>query len=191
MKKALSWLDKNFEPILMAVLFYLMTILVSGQVVLRFVFNSGFSWGEEVSRFIFVWLMYFSISYATRNHRHINVTFVIKKLNEKAQKIMMIIVDFLFLVFSVAMFVSTIKICQSVIEYNDRAVTVDVSMNAIYGAGLVGFILIVLRVFQGIIWKFRNFKEPIEYFENSDGKYTGSNDICFMNTKDEARKEEA
>lgn len=188
MKKVFAWLDKNFEPVLMTVLFYAMTALVTLQVILRFVFNSGFAWGEEVSRFIFVWLMYFSISYTTRNHRHIKVTFLVGKLNEKLQKIVMIIVDFLFVGFSTVVFMSAIRICQSVIEYNDRAVTIDVSMNIIYGAGLVGFAIMMIRLIQGIVWKFKNFSKSLEYFENHTGVYTGANDICFM-PKDCVKKE--
>ncbi|SKC36349.1 TRAP transporter small permease [Maledivibacter halophilus] len=187
MKKVFAWVDKNFEPVLMTVLFYSMTILVTLQVVLRFVFNSGFSWGEEVSRFIFVWLMYFSISYTTRNHRHIKVSFLVNKFNEKVQKIIMLIVDFLFLIFSSVIFISAIKICQSVIEYNDRAVTIDVSMNIIYGAGFIGFALMIIRLIQGILWKFKNFSRSLEYFENYTGIYTGAKEICFMPREKEVK----
>ncbi len=191
MKKIFSWLDKNFEPLIMVVLFYAIMILLTTQVFLRFVFSAGFAWGEEVSRFMFVWLMYFSISYATRNHRHINITFLRNILNNKGQKIIMIVVDFLFLFFSVGMFVSAIKITQSVAKFNDKATTVDVSMNIIYGAGLVGFALIIIRIIQGIIWKFKNFSGKLHYFENRLGKYSGANQICFINKKDETKKEEA
>lgn len=38
----------------MAVLFYLMLGLITTEVVLRFIFDSGLSWLEEVSRYLFV-----------------------------------------------------------------------------------------------------------------------------------------
>ncbi|MGL4282334.1 TRAP transporter small permease [Eubacterium aggregans] len=82
-KKGLSWLDVNFEPILMSALFYIMTILIVVQVGLRYFLGIGLSWGEELSRIIFVWLMYFAISYATRNQRHIRVSFLANKTPEK------------------------------------------------------------------------------------------------------------
>ena len=47
MKKTLRWLDVNFEAILMVLFFSLMILLVTVQVVLRFIFKTGFSWGEE------------------------------------------------------------------------------------------------------------------------------------------------
>ena len=74
MKKFLRWLDINFEPLCMTVMFYLMSGLMVLQVILRFAFHTGFAWGEEVSRFIFVWLVFLSIPYAVRNARHIALT---------------------------------------------------------------------------------------------------------------------
>ena len=62
MKKFLRWLDINFEPLCMTVMFYLMSGLMVLQVILRFAFHTGFAWGEEVSRFIFVWLVFLSSS---------------------------------------------------------------------------------------------------------------------------------
>ena len=53
MKKTLRWLDVNFEAILMVLFFSLMILLVTVQVVLRFIFKTGFSWGEEVARLLF------------------------------------------------------------------------------------------------------------------------------------------
>lgn len=180
MKKIIKWLDVNAEPVIMSFLFYAMTLLVTLQVILRFGFQSGFSWGEEVARFIFVWLMFISFSYVTRSQRHIKVTFIAKKLSEKAQKVLMILNDFLFLGFMLSILVAGIKVTQSVVKYGDMAVTIKVSMNIIYGAGLVGFIFMAIRIIQSIIWKFKNFSCSIEKFENYGGVYNGANDICFF-----------
>ncbi|WP_164985161.1 TRAP transporter small permease [Ammoniphilus sp. CFH 90114] len=180
MKSLLVWLDRNFEPIVMSVLFYAMMILITVQVLLRFGFNTGFSWAEEVARFIFVWLMYFSISYVTRTQGHIKVSLVIGKLNEKTQKAIMILSDFLFIGFSVVIFLSAIKICQSALEFNDRAVSLNVSMNILYGAGVVGFLLILMRLVQSIVWKLKHFSKPMEYFENGGEVYSGAVDHCLV-----------
>ena len=66
MKKTLRWLDVNFEAILMVLFFSLMILLVTVQVVLRFIFKTGFSWGEEVARLLFVWMSFSSFGYLTR-----------------------------------------------------------------------------------------------------------------------------
>ncbi len=179
-KNIFKWLDINFEPVCMAVLFYAITLLVTLQVILRFVFSTGFSWGEEVARFLFVWLMYFSIAYATRNQRHIRVAFLVQRFGEKGHKIFLILGDIIFLIFSVFIFLSAIKVCQSVFKYQDMAVTINVSLNIVYAAGVVGFFLILIRLVQSIIWKIRHFSDSMDVFENYAGVYSGADNVFFF-----------
>lgn len=175
---------------MMTVLFYAMTSLLTLQVILRFVFSTGFSWGEEVARFIFVWLMYFSIAYATRNQRHIRMAFFVQKFGDKGHKVFMIIADFIFLFFSVIVFYAAIHVVQSTFKYNDMAVTINVSLNIVYGAGALGFLLILLRVLQGIIWKIRHFGDELEVFENYSGKYTGADQMFLITHKERKLRNE-
>ncbi len=162
---------------MISVLFYLMMGLVTLQVILRFIFNTGVAGAEEIARFIFIWLMYFSFSYTTRRQGHIRITFLLDKLNSKSKRIVMIFVDMLFLLFSGLIFWSAWKICQTVILYKDKAVTIDISMNIVYGAGLIGFALIIIRIVQGIVWKFKHFNSSMDMFENIGGIYSEKNNI--------------
>lgn len=164
----------------MAVLFYAITLLVTLQVILRFVFSSGFAWGEEVARFMFVWLMYISIAYATRNQRHIKVAFLVNKFSEKVRKRIMIMTDLLFLAFSTIIFYATIKVCQTTMEFQDMAVTINVSLNIVFGAGVLGFGLMVIRLVQTIWWKIQHLDSSLEVFENVAGVYTGASKVCFL-----------
>lgn len=59
----------------MVLFFSLMILLVTVQVVLRFIFKTGFSWGEEVARLLFVWMSFSSFGYLTRGSRHVRVGF--------------------------------------------------------------------------------------------------------------------
>ena len=86
MKKLIKWLDVNFEAVLMVTFFTMMIILVTMQVVLRFVFKTGFSWGEEVARILFVWMSFSSFGYLTRNSRHVRVGFLVGKIKDTVQK---------------------------------------------------------------------------------------------------------
>jgi TRAP-type C4-dicarboxylate transport system permease small subunit len=163
-RKLISWLDVNFEPILVTVLFVSMIILVSGQVILRFVFRTGFSWAEEMSRYMFVWLVYFCLSYATRNNRHIRLTFIVGLFAEGAQKLIALFTDMLFLVFSLFLLVSCWRIVESTARFGDMAITLNISRNILYGSGLVGFILNTIRLVQVMAWKIRMRNAPLQTF---------------------------
>ena len=90
MKKTLRWLDVNFEAILMVLFFSLMILLVTVQVVLRFIFKTGFSWGEEVARLLFVWMSFSSFGYLTRGSRHVRVGFFRELFPVRTQKAILI-----------------------------------------------------------------------------------------------------
>lgn len=180
MKKLFTWLDINFEPYMMAILFFTITALITTQVILRFIFGSGISWAEEIARFIFVWLMYFGISYATRQHRHIGMNFITRLFSEKIQKVIYIITDLLFLLFTGTIFYTAVKVCIKTAEFNDRASSVDISMNFLYGAAAFGFVLMIIRTVQGIVWKFKHFSSSLECFEDAQGKYSITKEIHFM-----------
>jgi len=49
-------------------------VLVSTQVILRYVFNNPQAWAEEVGRYVFVWVIFIGALLATARDSHIRVT---------------------------------------------------------------------------------------------------------------------
>ena len=58
----------------------LMVVLVFGNVVLRYAFNSGITMSEELSRWLFVWLTFVGAILALRNHAHLGMDSVVQRL---------------------------------------------------------------------------------------------------------------
>lgn len=65
-------LIKAMEWLLIAIL-GLMVILVFGNVVLRYGFNSGITFSEEVSRFLFIWLVFLGAVLMHLDNGHLGV----------------------------------------------------------------------------------------------------------------------
>ena len=57
----------------------LMVVLVFGNVVLRYGFNSGITISEELSRLLFVWLTFMGAVVAFREHGHLGVDMVVSR----------------------------------------------------------------------------------------------------------------
>lgn len=180
MKNALKWLDVNLEPLLMAFTFYVMTALVTLQVILRFGFNSGFAWGEEISRFIFVWLCFLAAGYISRNGRHIGVDVIRELFPPLFKKIMMIIVDMLTLFVLLLFLNASIDVLKTIVLFGDKGLTANISMAWLHAAPVVGYSLMCLRTIQNLVWKFRRFMASYDLFRNDSGLYSGANDIFFM-----------
>jgi TRAP-type C4-dicarboxylate transport system permease small subunit len=70
---------------LMALALFVMVVLVFGNVVLRYAFDSGIAWAEEVARLMFVWLIFLGAILALRHHAHIGVEMLQARLPRKAR----------------------------------------------------------------------------------------------------------
>lgn len=67
----------------MSLLLAAMTLLTFTQVVLRYVFNTGFSWALELTTIIFAFMLFLGVSYCARIGAHIGVDALVKILPPK------------------------------------------------------------------------------------------------------------
>lgn len=72
---------------LMAVALMIMVVLVFGNVVLRYVFNSSITVSEEVSRWLFVWITFMGAVIALREHSHLGTDALVSRLPPLGKKI--------------------------------------------------------------------------------------------------------
>ena len=64
----------------------LMVIMVFGNVVLRYVFNTGITLSEELSRWLFVYLVFLGAVVAMREHAHLGMDALVKRLPPAGKK---------------------------------------------------------------------------------------------------------
>ncbi|WP_332670896.1 TRAP transporter small permease [Aromatoleum sp.] len=58
----------------------LMALLVFGNVVLRYAFDSGLAVSEELARLLFVWVVFLGAILASREHAHLGLDSVVRRL---------------------------------------------------------------------------------------------------------------
>ena len=51
----LKWINDHLEEMLMTLLLFLITSIISYSVIMRYIFNDSPSWAEEITRFFFIW----------------------------------------------------------------------------------------------------------------------------------------
>ena len=68
-----------------------MVVLVFGNVVLRYAFNSGLTMSEEVSRWLFVWLTFMGAVVALREHGHLGTDALVSRLPRLGKKICLVL----------------------------------------------------------------------------------------------------
>ena len=131
-----------------------MVVLVFGNVVLRYVFNSGITVSEELSRWLMVWLTFLGAIVALREHSHLGVDTLVRALPPLGKRICFVLSYTLMLYADWLLLSGSWK--QVLITAGDRAPATNLSVGLFYGAGVVfgvsaGVILIydLLRVLTG------------------------------------------
>ncbi|MFL6693226.1 MAG: TRAP transporter small permease [Ramlibacter sp.] len=71
----------------MALALLLMVVLVFGNVVLRYAFNSGITVSEEVARWLFVWITFTGSVVALREHTHLGTDALLSRLSARGKKV--------------------------------------------------------------------------------------------------------
>lgn len=74
---------------LIALALFVMVVLVFGNVVMRYAFNSGFTVSEELSRWLFVWLTFLGAVVALRDNAHLGTDMLVGKLGPMGKRICM------------------------------------------------------------------------------------------------------
>ncbi len=76
-----------------AVFFTVLVLIIIVNVTLRYVFNTGMSWAEELILILFSWATYLGIVVSYRYDRHIKVDFIFKILPKPVQKFLDIMTE--------------------------------------------------------------------------------------------------
>jgi C4-dicarboxylate transporter DctQ subunit len=83
----LSRIIDKLEEGIISLLLASMTILVFVEVVLRFGFNTGLLWAEELTLLLSAWMVLFGASYGIKVGSHIGVDALVKNLPNKVARV--------------------------------------------------------------------------------------------------------
>ena len=134
MKRLLDIYCRALE-IVIAVLLAIMVILVFGNVVMRYGFNSGITVSEEVSRWMFVWLTFLGAVIALKEHGHLGSDMLVSKLPPAGRKACLVLGHLLMLYITWLMFSGSLQ--QARINLDVRAPVTGAPLAIIYAAGIV------------------------------------------------------
>ena len=84
--RTLNRIIKSYDNIaenVVAILYASMIFIMFSQVILRYIFDSPRMWAEELSRYMFVWIVYIAASIAISRKAHLEVDYFIRYLPKK------------------------------------------------------------------------------------------------------------
>lgn len=89
---------KKLLEICVAVMLAIMSCLVFWNVILRYSFNTSFTMTEELSRFLFIWVIFLGAILAFMENSHVNVSVFPEKLSVKGRQLLGLFTDVIMLI---------------------------------------------------------------------------------------------
>jgi TRAP-type transport system small permease protein len=123
----------------MALFLGLMVLMVFGNVVLRYGFNSGISISEELSRWLFVWVTFMGAVVALKEKGHLGTDMLIARISLRGKKACLAISYILMLALCGVLFKGAWE--QTKINWSSTSAAMEVSMGFFFATGLMFAIL--------------------------------------------------
>jgi TRAP-type C4-dicarboxylate transport system permease small subunit len=120
---------------LIAIALAIMVVLVFGNVVLRYAFNSGITVSEEVSRWLFVWLTFLGAIVALRQRDHLGSDMLVSRLGPAGKKVCLVVGQLLMLY--IAWLLLQGSLTQAQINADVQAPVTGASVAIFYASGVV------------------------------------------------------
>ena len=116
-----------------------MVVLVFGNVLLRYIFNSGITVSEELSRWLFVWMTFLGAVSALKDHGHLGTDMLVGKLGPSGKKVCLGVAQLAMLAICLLLFKGAYE--QAAVNLESTSAVMEVSMAWIYAPGMVFAVL--------------------------------------------------
>ena len=144
MKKLIDGFFKLLEFLIVAMLFA-MVVMVFGNVLMRYIFDTGITVSEEMSRYCFIWLTYLGAMVAMREGGHLGMDTLVKVLPVTGKKVCLFLSEVLMLMCNGMFLWGTYQMHE--LQVTNISPVVGISMIWIYGMGyIVSVVMGVLNI---------------------------------------------
>jgi C4-dicarboxylate transporter, DctQ subunit len=138
----------RLEEWLMAVLLAFMTVLTFIQVVMRYVFNTGWVWSLEATTYSFAALVLIGMSYGVRTKTHIATDLLTRKLSEPLRRYVAIIAIVACIVYALLMLYGSLILVDRLMTLGNAARDIAAPKWLLTATMPLGFALLTYRFLE-------------------------------------------
>ena len=180
MKKYWRWLNHNLEEFILVVLLLAMTLIMGIQVFSRYALRSSLSWTEELTRYLFIWSGFLSVSYCTKRCLSIKIEQFVALFSRRTKAVFKVVNHTFELIFFLYMIPFAFSYMMSAVHSGQVSPACGIPMYYIQAAPLVSFLLVAFRILQRWIIEFRvargeNVFDPAHPERNTPESYIEAN----------------
>lgn len=188
MKKALHWLDENLEEFILIVFLLAMVLIMELQIFCRYVLSMSLSWSEEITRYLFIWSGFLSVSYCSKKCLSIKIEQFVAMFPRRGRAIFKVVNHTFEFIFFIYMIPFAYSYMMSAVESGQVSPACGIPMYYIQAAPLFSFILVAFRVLQRWIIEFRiargeNVYDPAHPERNTPESFVEANTDAVAHTE--------
>ena len=139
---------RNIERNLSWILLLSLTLMLTAQVIARYIFFTSISWIEEFSRIVFIWFIYLTISWIILQGRHIRVNAIAMITPASWARPIVFFSDCLWMLFNVLMTYYGYLFVNSEIDVWSETDILQIPEAAVHAIIPIGFGLMTIRLAQ-------------------------------------------
>ena len=132
----------------MAVLLAFMTLLTFTQVVMRYVFNTGWVWSLEATTYSFAALVLIGMSYGVRTRTHIATDLLTRRLSEPLRRYVAVIAIFACLLYALMMLYGSVVLVDRLMTLGNAARDIAAPKWVLTATMPLGFALLTYRFLE-------------------------------------------
>lgn len=145
--------------VLMVAILGVMVVLVFGNVVARYGFDSAITWAEEVARFLFVWLTYLGATFAAYKGLHLGIDLVVVRLGTRPRIFAEVFKLIVILGFLAIWTVGGVSLIEANLDYMSPAT--GFSMGLVYLIGPLAAVLMTYDTALKLLAAIRGLRKGI------------------------------
>lgn len=148
-------LDENLEEFLLILFLIGITCIMGVQILCRYLFGMSLSWSEELTRYLFIWCGFLSVSYCSKKCLSIKIEQFVALFPRRGKAVFKLVNHTFELIFFLYMIPFAYAYMRSAIESGQVSPACGIPMYLVQAAPLVSFLLVTLRILQRWIIEFR------------------------------------
>ena len=159
-------MDDHLEESILTILLLGMAVIMGIQVFSRFVLRTSLSWTEEMTRYLFIWCGFLSVSYCVKMCISIKIEQFVARLPRRTKAAVKVVTHTLEVAFFIYMIPFAFSYIISAMESGQVSPALSIPMYYVQAAPFVAFILVAIRITQRWVIEFRiakgdNIIDPI------------------------------
>ena len=148
MRKTISWIDENLEETLMVGILIAMTLIMGIQVFSRYALGASLSWSEELTRYLFIWEGFLSVSYCTKKCVSIKIEQFVSMFPKRGSAMFKLVNHTFELILFLYLIPFAFHYMMSAVASGQTSPACQLPMYYVQAAPLFSFGLVAVRIVQ-------------------------------------------